>query len=99
MKRAGGVVLFVLVGLGGLMAAPAVACESAGPDTHVGVVTGVDTAKNTVTLKDAETGAKLTFMTRPELLKGVRVNDQIVVGFAEDGQTLRATSIRQSTDQ
>jgi hypothetical protein len=79
-----------------LLAAPALACDSVGPDTHVGVVTAVDRARSTLTLRDAETGGALTFVARPELLRGIAPNDAVSVTFAAEGKTLRATSVEKS---
>ena len=84
------VALTVLV----LSTAPvALACESAGPNAHLGTVTAIDVQKNTLSLTDAESGMKLTFVASPDLLKTVQVNDQVKVTFTEDGKTLRATAI------
>jgi hypothetical protein len=76
-----------------VLAAPALACDSAGPNTHVGVVTAVDRAGSTLTLRDAETGGALTFVARPDLLRGIAPNDAVSVTFAAEGQTLRAVSV------
>jgi len=76
-----------------LLAAPTLACDSAGPNTHVGVVTAVDRAGSTLTLRDAETGGALTFVARPDLLRGIAPNDAVRVTFAAEGKTLRATSV------
>ena len=76
-----------------LSTAPALACESAGPNAHIGTVTAVDVDKKTLSLKDAETGKALTFAASPDLLKAVKVNDQVTVTFQADGATLRATRI------
>jgi hypothetical protein len=87
-------VLAVALAVFVLSAAPvALACESAGPNAHIGTVTAVDVQKNTLSLKDAESGMKLTFVASPDLLKTVKVNDQVKVTFTEDGKTLRATAI------
>jgi hypothetical protein len=76
--------------------APALACDSAGPNTHVGMVTALDRAGGTLTLKDAETGAALTFLARPDLLRGIAPRDEVAVTFAPEGRTLRATSIEKA---
>ena len=77
-------------------AAPALACEAAGPNAHVGIVTDVDHARSTLTLKDAETGGPLTFLARPDLLRGIAPKDEVTVKFAPTGKTLRATSIEKA---
>ena len=92
MKRLSSLVLALSLGTC-LLAAPALACDSAGPNTHVGVVTAVDRARSTLTLRDAETGGALTFVARPDLLRGIASNDRVSVTFAAEGKTLRATSV------
>lgn len=76
------------------IAAAAPACEMAGPNTHVGIITAIDTAKSTLTLRDAQTNKDLTFLARAEMLKGVAVKDEVAIIYAQDGGTLRATAIR-----
>ena len=75
------------------MAPVVLACESAGPNAHIGTVIAIDAQKNTLSLKDAESGKALTFVASPDLLKTVKVKDQVKVTFTEDGKTLRATAI------
>src|SRR5439155_25844317 len=91
MKRLSSLVLALSLGTR-LLAAPALACDSAGPNTHVGVVTAVDRARSTLTLRDAETGGALTFVARPGLLRGIGPNDAVSVTFPAEGKTPRATS-------
>jgi hypothetical protein len=89
------VVLVAVVGVA--MASLAWACEIPGqPNTHIGVITGIDPAKRTLTLRDAQTSATLTFAVSPELLAGVAVRDRVAIVYAAEGQTLRATSIRKT---
>ncbi|MBI4638808.1 MAG: hypothetical protein HY727_20930 [Candidatus Rokubacteria bacterium] len=78
------------------VASPAFACDAAGPNTHAGVVTGIDAAKNTLTLRDAQTGKNLTFQAPPGLLKGIALKDQVTVGFTTEGTSLKATSVRKA---
>ncbi len=77
-------------------AVPALACDSAGPNTHVGVVTAVDRARSTLTLKDAETGSPLTFLAQPDLIRGIAPKDEVIVKFTPEGKTLRATSVEKA---
>jgi len=72
----------------------ALARESAGPNTHVGVVTAIDPGKQSLSLKDAESGKILTFSAGPDLLRGIALRDQVIVVYAAEGKTLRATSIK-----
>jgi hypothetical protein len=82
--------------LGLSAAAPASACDSAGPNAHVGVVTAVDRARSTLTVKDAETGSPLTFLAQPDLIRGIAPKDEVIVKFTPDGGTLRATSVEKA---
>ena len=95
MKRLYALALVPLVGMLSA-AAPALACEAAGPNTHVGVVTAVDHARSRLSLKDAETGGPLTFLARPDLLRGIAPKDEVTFTFAPEGKTLRATSIEKA---
>ncbi|MFZ5877587.1 MAG: hypothetical protein ACOYXU_14470 [Nitrospirota bacterium] len=75
----------------------AAACKGAGAFKHVGVVTAVDSAALTVTIKDAETGDPVTFSATAEQLKAVKPGDEVLIGFFEekDGK-LTAVNIRAS---
>ena len=75
-------------------AAPSLACESAGPNTHIGVVTAIDGQANTFALKDAESRMNLTFRATAEQLRGLAVGDHVTVTYSEDGKALRARTIR-----
>ena len=86
----------VVIALAALMlasAAPVLACDEE-TSTHVGRVTAIDPARTTFTMKDAATGKALTFVATPEQLQGLRVDDEIEVVYAPEGQGLRATSIK-----
>jgi hypothetical protein len=90
--------MFVL-GLTALLlafATPAPACESAGPNTHIGVVTAVDGKAGTFALKDAESQMDLKFRATAEQLRNLAVGDQVTVTYAEEGKALRARTIRKS---
>lgn len=87
------VALLVIIVAVVLSAPPAFACQAAGPNAHIGTVTAVDGEKKTLSLKDAESGMELTFVAAPELLKTVKVNDEVTVKYKPEGKALRATSI------
>jgi hypothetical protein len=95
-------VLTILV-VGAVLALPlvqphaAVACKGAGAFKHMGVVTAVDSAAQTVTIKDAETGEPVTFSATVDQLKSVKPGDEVLIGFLEekDGK-LTAVNIRVS---
>ena len=73
---------------------PAWSCSMAGPNTHIGVVTDVNANANTFTMIDAETQHPITFVTTPELLKGISKNQQITVTFQKTGKNLTAKTIQ-----
>lgn len=74
----------------------AVACKGAGAFKHVGVVTAVDPAALTVTIKDAETGDPVTFSATAEQLRSVKPGDDVMIGFLEKDGQLTAVNIRSS---
>lgn len=69
------------------------ACKSAGAFKHVGVVTAVDAAALTLTIKDAETGHPITFIATAKQLKDIKPGDQVMVGFLEKDGKLTAVQI------
>ena len=77
-------------------AAPASACDAAGPNAHVGVVTAVDRTRSTLTVRDAQTGSPLTFLAKPDLIRGIAPKDEVIVKFTPEGKTLRATSVEKA---
>ena len=77
-------------------ATPSPACESAGPNTHIGVVTAIDGKAGTFALKDAESRMDLTFRATADQLRGLAVGDEVMVTYAEEGKALRARTIRKS---
>lgn len=70
----------------------ALACQTAGPNTHIGIVTAVD--RQSLTLKDAESGMNLTFVAMPEQLTGIAVKDTVTVVFTPEGEKLVAKSVK-----
>lgn len=75
-------------------ASPVWSCSMAGPNTHIGVVTDVNASANTFTMMDAETRHPITFVTTPELLKGISKNQQVTVTFQKIGKNLTAKTIQ-----
>lgn len=92
--RAYALSLALMVVLAGVT--PAFSCDAAGPSTHLGVVTAVDTVQKTFTLKDAQTGKPLTFVASAEMLQGIKVKDEVAVVYAAEGKNLRATAVKKS---
>jgi hypothetical protein len=90
-------ILFLfLAALASFNAPSSFACEAAGANTHIGVVTVVDLPRRTFTLKDAETAKPIVFVATTEQLKGVKVDDEIAVTYVTDRNQLRATSIKRN---
>lgn len=85
--------LGLVVVLAVVVPAMSYACKSAGAFKHVGVVTAVDTKALTVTIKDAETGAPITFAATAKQLRDVKPGDQVMVGFVEKDGKLTAVQI------
>ncbi len=84
--------IVALAVIGGATAA--FACEAAGKNAHMGTVTAIDGGKHTITLKDAETGKPITFTATSDQLKGVKVKDEVVIAYSDDGGMLRVRTIR-----
>lgn len=71
----------------------ALACKSAGAFKHIGVVTAIDPAALTVTIKDAETGEPITFSATAKQLRDIKPGDQVMIGFVEKDGKLTAVQI------
>lgn len=70
------------------------ACSGMGPDTHVGLVTGVDTQGGTFTILDAETRQPITFSASSEVLERVsKTKLQIKVTYEKKGGELVAADV------
>lgn len=72
----------------------ALACESAGPNMHVGPVTGIDEAAKTFTILDAETQKNIEFNASKEILKTVASKKQVIVEYHKDEKGLLALSVK-----
>jgi len=70
------------------------ACNSAGPNKHVGNVTAIDLGKKTFSIRDAETDHLITFQTSDSSLRVLKVNDRVLVGFKEDHGKMIALDIQ-----
>ncbi len=70
----------------------ALACRLAGPNAHIGAVTAL--GRQSLTLKDAESGMNLTFVATPEQLEGLAVKDRVTVEFTPQGKTLVVKSVK-----
>jgi len=90
------ILLLAFAGLVFVSASSASACEAAGPNTHVGIVTAIDLTRKILTLKDAETTRPIAFVATAEQLRGVKLEDEVSVIYVVDGKQLRATSIKRN---
>ena len=71
----------------------ALACEMAGPDTHVGQIKTIDLAQSSLTLLDSQTRKPLTFLAAPEQLKGLSLGQMVTVRYSETKGQLKAEEI------
>jgi len=70
------------------------ACEAAGPTTHVGSVLKVDPENNTFTILDAQTVTPVQFHATKDIIKKVvKENGAAVVVYEIDGINLVATNV------
>jgi hypothetical protein len=65
----------------------------------VGAVTDIDLTQKIFTLKDAETATSTVFLASSDLLRGLKVYDQVAVTYAIEGKQLRAASQRRQADE
>jgi hypothetical protein len=70
------------------------ACESAGPNKHIGMATAVDGKAKTFTIRDAETDHLMTFVATDKMLKEIKVDSRIRVSFKEENGILIAVEIQ-----
>ena len=72
------------------------ACSMMGPNTHVGLITSIDSKAQTFTIRDAETNKPITFNADDKImleLAGIN-NDQVIVGYAEVDGKLIASNVK-----
>jgi hypothetical protein len=70
------------------------ACKSAGPNKHVGQITAIDAKSDTFTIRDAETDHLMTFEASNLILKDLKINDRVMVGYKDDDGKMIATDVR-----
>jgi hypothetical protein len=70
------------------------ACKAMGPDKHVGVVQKIDVEAKTFSIIDAETRLEITFGASKEILDQVKVNQQVVITYGLEGETLVAKAVQ-----
>ncbi len=82
--------------MAGLLAMPlaSLACDGAGPSTHIGKVSSVDTAAKKFTITDVQTKGPLTFAANDEILKGVKdAKGMVTVKYEEQDGKLTALGV------
>jgi hypothetical protein len=73
----------------------ALACTAAGPNTHIGALTGADPASGTFSILDAETRQPLTFSAQPQVIDAlVGKQGSVRVEYEEAGDALTATDVQ-----
>lgn len=75
-----------LVIIGGLLLAPVtgMACDAAGPSTHIGTVMKVDAKNKTFTIQDAQTRGPITFAATNEIIDGLKdAKGSVMVNYEE----------------
>lgn len=70
------------------------ACESAGPDTHIGQLMSVDAKGKTFTIQDAQSRSPITFVANNEIIEGLKeANGSIMVNYKETEDQLTAVGV------
>lgn len=67
--------------LGG--AVPAMACEVAGKNKHIGRIVAIDTGSRTFVILDAETQREIRFTASRQTLASLTVHDAVQVAYEE----------------
>jgi hypothetical protein len=70
------------------------ACKSAGPNKHVGQITAIDAKADTFTIRDAETNHAITFEATEKILKDLKINDRVMVGYKDVDGKMKAIDVR-----
>ena len=67
-----------------LASGSALACDAAGPSTHIGQLVSVNAEKNTFTIRDAESRSPITFTAGSDILTGLKnASGSIMVNYQE----------------
>jgi len=82
----------------GLSAAPMSlwACDMAGPNAHVGVITQINAKAHTFTIRDAQTRHLITFSVSPQMMQRLMTQAKVLVKYEKEknAHRLKATSIK-----
>ncbi len=88
MRQLMAFVVFGVVGLA-VAAGPVWACDAAGPNTHVGVVTQLNAKERQFTIKDAQTGKPMIFVAESKQMAALNIGEQVAVKYEkQDGKML-----------
>jgi hypothetical protein len=77
-----------------MVALPALACELAGPNTHIGEIKAIDPAQRSLTILDRQMKKPFTFLAAPEQLKGLSPGQLVSVKYSEMKGRLMAEEIK-----
>jgi len=77
-----------------MVALPALACELAGPNTHIGEIKAIDLAQRSLTILDRQMKKPFTFLAAPEQLKGLSPGQLVSVKYSEMKGQLKAEEIK-----
>ncbi len=94
MTLRGRCLLLTVIVLMAFVALPAFACERAGSSTHVGEITAIDPAQQSLTIMDRQMNMPVTFLAAPEELKGLSLGQLIAVKYSERKGQLTAEEIQ-----
>ena len=76
-----------------MVALPALACELAGPNTHIGKIKAIELAQSSLTIIDQQMKKDVTFLAAPEQLKGLSPGQLVSVKYSEMKGQLKAEEI------
>jgi hypothetical protein len=77
-----------------MVALPALACELAGPNTHIGKIKAIELAQSSLTIIDQQMKKDVTFLAAPEQLKGLSPGQLVSVKYSEMKGQLTAEEIK-----
>ena len=77
-----------------MVALPALACELAGPNTHIGEIKAIDPAQRSFTILDRQMKKAFTFQAAPDQLKGLSPGQLVSVKYSEMKGQLMAEAIK-----
>ena len=86
------VLVAVLVSMA-LLALPALACELAGPNVHIGQIKAIDPGQRSLTILDRQMKKPVTFLAAPEQLTGLSPGQLVSVKYSEIKGQLKAEEI------